>query len=162
MSGVSETAGAAPERAWSGRELALAWHLPLLAGLVPVLLTGFGASAVANRLVFAGWALAAGAAYAALLRVGLDRGWDRHARAALLLALLAVAFAAFALLVGRHHEIFDLGLRAVAPALYTPAATRPGTAAGLAGALAVGAVWQLTTWRVSSRRRRRRRRGGAA
>lgn len=142
----------APRR-WSRRELVLAWHLPLLAGLVPVLLIGFGASALANRLAFAGWALAAGAVYTAALRIGLDRGWDPAARAAALLAVLSLAFAAFAALVGRHREIFDLGFRAVAPAIYTPAATRPGTAWGLAGACGLAAVWQLSTWRAVRRRR---------
>ena len=140
---------------WSRGELIRVWYLPLLAGLLPVLLIGFGASALANRLVFAGWALAFGAAYTVLVRIGLDRGWDRRARAALLLAVLAVAFVAFAGLVRRHHEIFDLGFRAVAPTVYTPAATRPGTAAGLAGVLALGAVWQLSTWRVARRPHRR-------
>ena len=140
--------------AWSRRELIRVWYLPLLAGLLPVLLIGFGASALANRLVFAGWALVFGAAYTALARIGIDRGWDRRARAALLLATLAVAFGVFAGLVRRHHEIFDLGFRAVAPAVYTPAATRPGTAAGLAGVLALGAAWQLSTWRVARRRER--------
>jgi hypothetical protein len=143
---------AGTDRAWSRRELVLAWHLPLLAGLLPVLIIGFGASALANRIVFVGWGLLAGAAYTALVRLGLDRGWDRRARAAALLATLAVAFAAFAGLADRHHEIFDLGFRAVAPALYAPAATRPGTAAGLAGALAIGAVWQGSTWWVARRR----------
>jgi hypothetical protein len=157
----TSASGAEPElpattaaTAWSRRELIRVWYLPLLAGLLPVLLIGFGASALANRLVFAGWALAFGAAYTALTRIGVDRGWDRRARAALLLATLAVAFAVFAGLVRRHHEIFDLGFRAVAPAVYAPVATRPGTAAGLAGALALGAAWQLSTWRVARRRDR--------
>ena len=157
--GLPMEAPAAAVVGWSRRELIRVWYLPLLAGLLPVLLIGFGASALANRLVFAGWALAAGAAYTALVRIGFDRGWDRRARAALLLATLAVAFAAFAGLVRRHHEIFDLGFWAVALAVYTPAATRLGTAVGLAGALAVAAVWQLLTWRAA--RRRERAEGGA-
>jgi hypothetical protein len=159
VSTVERAAGGAvepgAERRWSRRELVLRWHLPLLAGLLPVLLIGFAASALANRLVFAGWALAAGAAYTVLLRVGLERGWERRALVAALLALLAVAFVAFAALVGRHQEIFDLGFRAVAPGLYTPAVTRPGTSWALAGALAVAAVWQGSSWRVARRRGRR-------
>ena len=119
-----------------------------------MLLVGFGASALANRLAFAGWGLAAGALYTALARIGVDHGWDRRLRAALLLGALALAFAAFAGLVVRHGEIFDLGFRAVAPALYTPAATRPGTALALAGVLGVAAVWQGSTWWVAGRRRR--------
>ncbi len=128
------------------RDLVISWHLPLLAGLLPVLVIGFGASALANRLVFAGWGLAAGAAYTALLRVGLDRGWNRWARAALLLATLAVAFAVFAGLVARHQEIFDLGFRAVAPRLYFTAVTRPEAALSVAALFALAAVWLGSTW----------------
>ena len=44
---------APPAPAWGWRELILAWHLPLLASLLPMLLISFGASALANQLVFA-------------------------------------------------------------------------------------------------------------
>jgi hypothetical protein len=139
---------------WSRRDLALAWHLPLLAGLLPILLGGFAASALANRTAFAGWAVGCGAVYTVALRVGLGRGWDRRLRAAVLLAVLAVSFAAFAGLVDRHQEILDLGYRAVLWSLYAPAVTDPPTYGVLAGVLALAAVWQLTAWRTVERRRR--------
>lgn len=129
------------------------WYLPLLAGLLPVLVGGFVASAVANRVAFAVWAVAVGAAYTALLRIGIERGWEWHARAAAMTGLLAVAFAAFAGLVGRHREIFELGWRAVFGVEWAVVATRPGTWLGMAGLLAVVAVWQLGAWRAIVRQR---------
>jgi hypothetical protein len=120
------------------RELVLCWYLPLLAGLVPVLVTGFAASALANRLAFAAWAVAVAAAYAALLRVSWDLGWANRFIAAAALATLALGFGAFAALVERHQEIFDLGFRAVLPAVHHPLLTRP--AAPLAVALALAAA----------------------
>jgi hypothetical protein len=135
------------------RSQVVSWYLPLLAGLLPVLLGGFLASALANRIAFAGWALAAGAAYTVWLRSGVARGWDRRARAAGALALLAAAAATFAALVERHQEIFDLGYRAVLPGLYRSTATRPASYLALAAALAVAAVWQASAWRAVVRRR---------
>jgi hypothetical protein len=138
------SAAAAPSAALAGhaapnrRELVLRWYLPLLAGLVPVLVVGFAASALANRLAFAGWALAVAAAYAALLRVSWDLGWANRFIAAAALATLALGFGAFAALVERHQEIFDLGFRAVLPAVHHPLLTRP--AAPLAVALALAAA----------------------
>lgn len=139
---------------WTRRDLVLAWHLPLLAGLLPVLLGGFAASALANRTAFAGWAVGCGVVYTVALRVGLGRGWDRRLRAAVLLAVLAGSFAAFAGLVDRHQEILDLGYRAVLWSVYAVAATDPPTYGVLAALLALAAVWQLTAWRAVERRRR--------
>jgi hypothetical protein len=137
-----------------------AWHLPLLAGLLPVLLGGFAASALANRTAFAGWALGAGAAYTVLLRVSLDRGWERRARAAAALGLLALAWGGFALLVERHREIFDLGFRAALWPLYAESWTRPATWGALAALLALAAVWQAGASRAAARRRRALEAGG--
>lgn len=130
----------------------LTWYLPLLAGTLPVLLLGFGVSALADRLVFVPWALAVAGAYTWLLRQGIAAGWPRHRRAGALGLLLAAGLAAFAALVARHHEIYDLGFRAVLPGLYRPAATAPATFFVLAGLplLAGAAVWALDP----SRRRR--------
>jgi hypothetical protein len=43
----------------------------------------------------------------------------------------------FAALESKHHEILDLGFRALFPAVYHPVATQPRTMAVLAGALAL-------------------------
>jgi hypothetical protein len=45
-----------------------AWYAGLLAGLLPILLLGFGYSALADRPVFAVWALALGVAWTVTLR----------------------------------------------------------------------------------------------
>ncbi|HEX2254020.1 MAG TPA: hypothetical protein VHQ65_12190 [Thermoanaerobaculia bacterium] len=124
------------------RPLLVAWYLPLAAGLAPVLLVGFLTSALANRLVFLLWALAAAALHAALLRGALGRrwgrGWRRGAVAAVVLSGLAAAFASYAALLLAHRETFELGLRAVAPGLagLAPSLTAPGTALALAALLA--------------------------
>ncbi len=122
------------------RELVRRWFAPLAGGLVPVLLLGFAWSALADRLAFAGWALAAAAGYAVLLRHGVEAGWSRWRQVAALSSWLALGLAAFAALERRHHEILDLGFRAVLPDLYRPAATRPATALALAVLLAVVAA----------------------
>lgn len=122
------------ERRWS------CWYLPLLAGLLPVLLIGFATSALANRLVFAVWGVVVAGGYAALLRVTYDLGWEGRQVAAGGLGTLALGFAAFAALVERHQEIFDLGYRAFLPALHHPVLTRPAVPLGLAVLLAVAAA----------------------
>jgi hypothetical protein len=146
MSRADELAGqaaAAPAR--EGAELLGTWYLPLLAGVLPVLLLGFGYSALADRIVFVFWALALAACWVVLLRHGIEAGWSAARRWGLLLLVLAAGLGAFAWLERRHHEILDLGFRAVLPGLYTPAATRPATAlvlaaaCGLAGAAALAA-----------------------
>ena len=126
------------------------WRLSLAAGVYPPLLLGFLMSALANRLAFAGWGIAAAVGHLALLRAAWGRGWSAAARAALTLAWAAVAVAALAWLVARHGEILDLGYRAVLWAVYLPALTRPGTWQLLAGALAAAALAATAT----ARRRR--------
>lgn len=114
-----------------GRPLALGvlgWYGGLLGGLLPVLLLGFLYSAIADRTVFALWALVVGTVWVVVLRQGLAAG-SRCARLmAALMGVLAAGFAVFAWLESRHHEILDLGFRAVFPALYSPAVTSPRTA----------------------------------
>ena len=116
------------------------WHLALAAGVYPPLLLGFLASALANRLAFVGWGAVAAMGHAALLRAAWGRGWSAAARAALTLAWAALAALALAGLVERHHEILDLGYRAVLWAVYAPALTRAATWQLAAGALAAAAL----------------------
>lgn len=119
------------------RSLLRAWYGGLLAGLLPILVLGFLYSAIADRLAFVYWALAAAACWVILLRHGLQEGWPGPRVAGVMALYAALAFAGFALLERRHHEILDLGFRAVLPGLYHPAATRPATAAVLAALLGV-------------------------
>jgi hypothetical protein len=131
------------------------WRAALLGTLTPVLLLGFGASALANRLVFAGWGLAAAAVLVPALRrsfelwLGRAGGGARIAAAAAF--VLAPALALFAWLADRHQEVLDLGARAVFPGLYTPAATAPATYWILAGTLTaagLGSRWKARrVWR---------------
>ncbi len=116
------------------------WYGGLLAGLLPILLLGFVYSALADRTVFALWALVAGTLWIVLLRQGMAAGWPAGRRAGSLLLLLAVAFAVFAGLELAHHEILDLGFRAVFPAVYHPLATRPGTVGVLAAVFGIAGV----------------------
>lgn len=113
-----------------------AWYGGLLAGLLPVLLLGFGYSALADRTVFVLWALLAGIAWTVILRSGLEAGWPSLRLAGVLLLLLALGFAAFAWLEAEHHETLDLGFRAVLPGFYHPVLTAPRTTAVLAAVLA--------------------------
>jgi hypothetical protein len=119
------------------RSLALAWYGGLLGGLLPILLLGFLYSALADRTVFALWALVLGAFWVVALREGLGAGWTRLRLLGALALLLAAGLAVFAWLELRHHEILDLGFRAVFPAVYHPRATAPGTVGVLAGVLGV-------------------------
>jgi hypothetical protein len=119
------------------------WYGGLLAGLLPILLLGFLYSALADRTVFALWALVAGALWIVLLRQGLAAGWPAGRRAGSLLLLLAAAFGVFAVLESAHGEILDLGFRPVFPAVYHPLATRPGTAGVLAGILGIAGAGVL-------------------
>ncbi len=129
------------------RPLARRWYGGLLAGLTPVLLGGFGYSAIADRLAFVYWALALGAAYTLLLRHGLSTGWGDARLAGALALLLAAGAATFAALERAHGEILDLGFRALLPGLYRPATTAPGTAFALAAVLAAGGGIALWTGR---------------
>jgi hypothetical protein len=116
------------------------WRLALAAGVYPPMLLGFAASALANRLAFAGWGLVAGIGHAALLRAAWQRGWSAAARAALTLAWAGLAMLSFAGLVQRHQEILDLGYRAVLWPVYAAALTQPLTWQLAAGALVAAAV----------------------
>lgn len=133
------------------------WRTALLAVITPILLGGFAVSALANRWIFAVWALASAVATALALRRGFEVWWGRPGvtpsavggRIAVRVAVVLVpATLVFAWLVARHREIFDLGLRAVWPGLHAPAVTAPGTYGVVAAALALlGAVG----WGVAAR-----------
>jgi hypothetical protein len=116
------------------------WYGGLLGGLLPVLLLGFGTSALADRTVFVLWALALAVAWTVTLRQGLQAEWPVMWLAGILLLLLALGLAIFAGLESRHHETLDLGFRAVLPGLYHPTLTAPRTAGLLAGVLAVAGL----------------------
>ncbi|MEA2560215.1 MAG: hypothetical protein QOH06_1719 [Acidobacteriota bacterium] len=113
------------------------WYGGLLAGLLPVLLLGFGYSALADRTAFMLWALGVSIAWVFLLRQGMEAGLRTPLLAGWLLLLLAAGLAGFAWLESKHHESLDLGFRAVLPGIYRPAFTSPrsaGVVAGLLGA----------------------------
>lgn len=141
----------------AGRPSDAGWRLLLFGLLAPVLLLGFGASALANRLVFAGWGLAGAAVLVAVLPRSLElwagRPGGRERIAAAAAFVLAPALALFGLLASRHHEVLDLAWRAVLPGLYTEAVAEAGTYHGLAIVLLVGAVaLRVLAWRARSRR----------
>jgi hypothetical protein len=133
------------------RELLLGWYLPLLLGLVPILVFGFLESALADRTVFAGWALAAAAAYTITLRQTLAAGWEGVRVGGAVLLVLGAALAWLAWLLDLYREILDLGSRAVLPAGLQPLATvRPDGVGWMAGILAaLGAVaWAGTSLKM--------------
>ncbi|HWM89927.1 MAG TPA: hypothetical protein VN493_04105 [Thermoanaerobaculia bacterium] len=117
-----------------------AWYTGLLAGLLPVLLLGFGYSAIADRTVFVLWAFVVGIAWIVLLRQGMEAGLRRPLLAGWLLLLLAAGLAGFAWLEAKHHESLDLGFRAVLPGLYHPVLTAPRTAGVIAGLLGLAGL----------------------
>lgn len=125
------------------------WYAGLLGGLLPILLLGFLYSALADRLAFAGWALALASAWVLLLRHSFQAGWSRARRAGAMALLAALGLSGFAALEAEHHEILDLGFRAVLPALYHPVATRPASAGFAAAVFALIGAAAL----VASRRR---------
>lgn len=125
-----------------------AWYGGIFGGLLPILLLGFLYSAIADRTVFALWALVAGAFWVAALRQGLAAGWGRFRLLATLALVLAAGLAVFAGLEWEHHEILDLGFRAVFPTFYHPLATEPRSVAVLAGISALaGLVFLPLGWR---------------
>jgi hypothetical protein len=67
----------------------------------------------------------------------LSAGWHRFRLWGALALLLAAGLAAFAMLEKKHHEILDLGFRAVFPGIYHPLATAPRTAGMLAAVFGV-------------------------
>jgi hypothetical protein len=125
-----------------------AWYGGIFGGLLPILLLGFLYSAIADRTAFALWALVVGALWVVALRQGLAAGWGRFRLLAALALVLAAGLAVFAGLEWEHHEILDLGFRAVFPTVYHPLATAPRTAAGLAGIFVLaGIVFLPLGWR---------------
>ena len=137
----------------SSRERAFlrSWYAGLLGGLLPILLLGFFYSALADRLAFVGWALVLATAWVLLLRHAFTAGWSPARRIGAMALLGALGLGGFAALEAEHHEILDLGFRAVLPAVYHPIATRPETAAAGAAALAlVGAAALLMSRRRMS------------
>lgn len=142
-----------PEPATSWSPAPRGWYASLAAGVFPPLLLGFVASALANRLAFAGWGAVAALGHALLLRAAWRRGWSVPARAALTLAWAALTLLSFASLVARHGEILDLGYRALLWPVYQPLLTTPrawSSGAALFAAAAAGA-----TLLARSRARRR-------
>lgn len=119
------------------------WYAGLLGGLLPILLLGFLFSAIADRLLFVYWALALGVLWVALLRHGFAAGWPGRRLAGAMALLGGIGLAGFAAIEARHHEILDLGFRAVLPGLYHPIATRPATAAAAAAVLALAGMVAL-------------------
>jgi len=119
------------------------WYAGLLGGLLPILLLGFLYSAIADRLLFVYWALGLATLWVVLLRHGFAAGWPGARLAGVMALLGALGLAGFAAIEARHHEILDLGFRAVLPGLYHPVATRPATAAAVAAALAVAGTVAL-------------------
>jgi len=141
---VSGTSGDGVPTAGLRRSLLAYWYAPLFFGLLPVLLCGFVASALANRLAFAGWAIVMAVAHASLLRVTYDVGWAGRIIAGAALITQGLGFVAFAALVERHGEILDLGYRAALPALHHPLLTRPTTYLVLAAVLALAGAVRLS------------------
>jgi hypothetical protein len=129
------------------------WYLPLLAGSAPVLLLGFFYSALANRLAFAGWALAVAPLYTLALRQGIAAGWPALRLGGCLALLLGAGAGAFAALERAHHEDLDLGFRAVLPEHYFPAATSPRAAVAAALVLAAGGAMALASGLIHRRPR---------
>jgi hypothetical protein len=131
-----------------------AWYGGVFGGLLPILLLGFLISAIADRTVFALWALVVGTCWTLVLRRGLAAGWGRFRLPAALALLLAAGLAELAVLEWQHHEIFDLGFRAVFPALYHPALTAPRTVGGLAAVCALAGAALFLVARTPGRAQR--------
>ncbi len=119
----------------------------LLGGL-PVLLFGWVASALANRLSFVAWGLLVAAGYGAMLSQGWRLPW-RGAPAAAPWLWLALGWSFCSWLVGQHSEVLGLGWRAFLPSLYLPLWQRPWfylvLAAGCLGGAAVVASRSLAS-----------------
>lgn len=139
-------------RGWRrARTEAAAWHLPLLAGVLPLLAGGLWTSGVANRLAFAAWGLVSALLWFGALRAGLARGWSRASRAGTLLLVATAALAGLAVLLARDGAALDSGLRAVAPAL-AGAVPAPRSVAALAAACALAGAASFAATRARVRR----------
>jgi hypothetical protein len=121
----------------------LRFRLVLFAWLAPILLLGFGASGVANRTIFAGWALLAAAVYWLVVWYGFRRGWGGWLLGGRVLLVLAAATALLARIVAREHGELDLGLRSFFPAIYDPRLSDPRSAVYLAIFLSVCGVLSI-------------------
>lgn len=126
------------------------WRAALFAAVLPPLALGLFASALANRLVFAAWGVAAAAATVPAVRRAFE---DRRRRPACTVAgaaflVTAPALALFGWLVARHREVLDLGGRAVLGAWHVPAAAAPATWYALAAAALAGGL--LCQWRAAA------------
>lgn len=115
-------------------------YLQLVAGMLPVLVLGFTASALANRLDFLAWALGVAVGFGALLRRGWQAAWRGPFLLASALTFLAVGYGLFATLVGRHHDLLDAAWALFLPRIYSPIWTRQETYYALAATLLVFAV----------------------
>jgi len=105
---------------------------------------GFISSALANRLIFIAWGLAAASLYAFGLRRGFETGdWS------LPLLALGVALLAYGWLLGRYREELDLAFRAFLPSLYQPLFTEPLTSL-LAGSALALPYPARRLWRIRS------------
>lgn len=90
------------------------WVAWMLGGLVPVLVVGFVASALADRLIFLAWALAAAALYV----VSLRRAFGAAAaltRRGIPLAVLGLSFGLFAALAAAYGGELADGFAAMLP-----------------------------------------------
>ncbi len=117
------------------------WPLALAAATGPLLVLGWTASALANRLVFVGWALLAASVSAGVLRWAWGCGWSRAGIVGATLVAAGASLLLFAGLVARHQVELDLGYRAIWWPFYRPLLARPqlwvvaGGLATVAGAL---------------------------
>ena len=116
------------------------WYAGLLGGLLPILLLGFGYSALADRTAFVLWALGLAVAWVLVLRQGMEAELRRPLLAGWLLLLLAAGLTGFAWLESIYRESLDLGFRAVLPGIYRPAFTSPRSAGVAAGVLGVAGL----------------------
>jgi hypothetical protein len=134
----------------------LPWYAGLLAGILPVLLIGFLYSALADRLEFAGWGLVVAAFYTVALRQGMEAGWPASRLAGILVVLLGAAAAALAWIMRAHHEILDLGSRAVLPEWMSVSIAFDPYAAAAGAAILIVAGLGLLAGGVVARSRRSR------
>jgi hypothetical protein len=112
-------------------------------GTLPLLVLGFTASALANKVVFVLWAVAFSTAWALVLRWGVSSRWGGWIVAGRLLLLLAVAATVWARLVTQHGEELELAGRALVAADFPPALARPQSGYGTAIALAVAGALSI-------------------
>ena len=143
-------AAVAPPRRGPARravERTVAWYAAALLGASAALLLGFGASACANRVVFAVWGLGLALAWVLMLRWGFSGRWPPLVTTGRLLLVFGLGLTIFARLEASAFEALDLGVRAVFPRLYAPFLIRPQTATSVALGLAVGGALVLVVGR---------------